>query len=340
MIVEDRRGEPPGGLRGIHQLRLSPAYHRGMEISGRILREVEFRDRLRGYDTDEVDEFLEKIAVAVDELVAELDAAREKLARPTEPALDDESLRRTLVLAQRTADLAVREAREEATALVEDARLEAGALTAEARDEALRLRTEAEQDAHAKIAALEGRRDELEQEIEKLTRFAAAERGRLVAALTAALESLGGMAALEREKPTREARRPLPADETAEEMAAAAAGDDGGALGEEEDAAPPQMFSPRSEERPSRRSAATEKEAGGARDASGGDNRPARRGSRRPPDEPTLRAVGPIDDDDPDELLWQRWARGADLDAGPENQTEKMRSTPNDSGRRGGGWSA
>ena len=55
-----------------------------MEISGRILREVEFRDRLRGYDTDEVDEFLEKVAVAVDELVAELGAARDKLARHSE----------------------------------------------------------------------------------------------------------------------------------------------------------------------------------------------------------------------------------------------------------------
>jgi len=47
-----------------------------MEISGRILREVEFRDRLRGYDTDEVDGFLEKVAGAVDELTP---------ATPTEP---------------------------------------------------------------------------------------------------------------------------------------------------------------------------------------------------------------------------------------------------------------
>src|SRR5258707_1112581 len=39
-----------------------------MEISAKVLREVEFRDRLRGYDTDEVDEFLEEVAVAVEEL--------------------------------------------------------------------------------------------------------------------------------------------------------------------------------------------------------------------------------------------------------------------------------
>jgi len=39
-----------------------------MDLSAKVLREVEFQSRLRGYDTDEVDEFLEKIAVAVDEM--------------------------------------------------------------------------------------------------------------------------------------------------------------------------------------------------------------------------------------------------------------------------------
>ncbi len=43
-----------------------------MDITGKVLREVEFRDRLRGYDTDEVDEFLEEVAVAVDELLIAL----------------------------------------------------------------------------------------------------------------------------------------------------------------------------------------------------------------------------------------------------------------------------
>ena len=49
-----------------------------MEISAKMLREVEFRDRLRGYDTDEVDEFLEKVAIGIDELRAELVAVRER----------------------------------------------------------------------------------------------------------------------------------------------------------------------------------------------------------------------------------------------------------------------
>ena len=114
-----------------------------MEISGRILREVEFRDRLRGYDTEEVDEFLEKVAAAVDELLAQLDAAREAAAHAAENGEADDTLRRTLVLAQRTADLAIKEAREEASAMLEDARAEAEQLVGSAREESATLRSEA-----------------------------------------------------------------------------------------------------------------------------------------------------------------------------------------------------
>src|ERR1700733_2076376 len=101
-----------------------------MDITGKALREVEFRDRLRGYDTDEVDEFLERVAVGVEELQADLAAARARVAaveRQLEdaPVGDDDAIRRTLVLAQRTADLAVKEATEEANRLLFDARAEA-----------------------------------------------------------------------------------------------------------------------------------------------------------------------------------------------------------------------
>ncbi|MGO9559784.1 MAG: DivIVA domain-containing protein [Acidimicrobiales bacterium] len=38
-----------------------------MEPSGRTLREVRFKSSLRGYDTAEVDAYLERVAVALDE---------------------------------------------------------------------------------------------------------------------------------------------------------------------------------------------------------------------------------------------------------------------------------
>jgi cell division initiation protein len=86
-----------------------------MEISARVLREVEFNSSLRGYNTDEVDEFLEQVADGVDRLQAEAKAAIERADNAERTAHDrtggfddDDSIRRTLVLAQRTADLAIR----------------------------------------------------------------------------------------------------------------------------------------------------------------------------------------------------------------------------------------
>ena len=240
-----------------------------MEISGRILREVEFRDRLRGYDTDEVDEFLEKVAVAVDELVAELGAARDKLARHSETGVDDDSLRRTLVLAQRTADLAVREAREEAAALIEDARLEATALTAEAREQAGRMRADAEGDARAQIGALEARRVELKRQVEELERIAAVERSRLSAALNAALASLGeatvaGLAAT------------VAAAEPDDPAAPAAAGDPPGAGVEDEETAETPRMAHRPAEEPPRQGAADAFERGEDDERTGGRGRTRR----------------------------------------------------------------
>lgn len=46
-----------------------------MDLSAKTLREVEFREKLRGYHPTDVDEFLEQVAVAVDDVLARLAAA-------------------------------------------------------------------------------------------------------------------------------------------------------------------------------------------------------------------------------------------------------------------------
>src|SRR5579875_2333760 len=153
-----------------------------MEISGKVLREVEFRDRLRGYDTDEVDEFLENVAVAVDELRAELDALRQRAASQAEPTPDDDAIRRTLVLAQRTADLAIKEANEEASRILESARAQAQALVAGAEERARQLESEAADDLTQRIARLGEERRRLELELAALVRLAEAARAALEAA--------------------------------------------------------------------------------------------------------------------------------------------------------------
>ena len=81
-----------------------------MDVSPKTLREVEFRERWRGYDPDDVDDFLEKAAVALEELHAHLREYTERSMvaeqRLTESADTEGALRHTLVLAQRTAQQA------------------------------------------------------------------------------------------------------------------------------------------------------------------------------------------------------------------------------------------
>lgn len=164
-----------------------------MELSAKVLREVEFRDRLRGYDTDEVDEFLEKVAVAVDELqekmrqLAYRAERAERSATERSPDEDDDTIRRTLILAQRTADMAVREAQEQAAVLMDGARAQSEKLLAEAKESAGRLRSEAEQRHSEEIAKLERQRDRVREELRELSDLLDSERKRLADSLRAAL---------------------------------------------------------------------------------------------------------------------------------------------------------
>jgi len=171
-----------------------------MEITGKVLREVEFRDRLRGYDTDEVDEFLEEVAVAVDELhqrltqqatrVAPAQEAREahpESEQKAEQGFDDDAIRRTLILAQRTADLAVREANEEASAIIESARREAHDLVAQASENARRIRQEADEDFSTRVNVQLAQREQLENDVRTLGSLVSEERGRLADSLQTVL---------------------------------------------------------------------------------------------------------------------------------------------------------
>src|ERR1700736_656784 len=101
------------------------------DLSAQTLRDVEFREKIRGYHPDDVDAILERVAIGVDALTQRLRQAEERAQRTEQQlseAVTDETLRRTLVLAQRTADLAVAEAKESADRLLYDARREAEAM--------------------------------------------------------------------------------------------------------------------------------------------------------------------------------------------------------------------
>lgn len=171
-----------------------------MELTPQLLAEVEFRDTLRGYDRDEVDTFLEQVGVAIAQLQGRL---REAVARAeraesrsgSDPVDDDgvsvDTITRTLLLAQRTADGTIAEAEEEAARLVAEAGIEAARMREEtaAEREAVLAATETEarevaeqtrQRLVAEVSELESSRDEMQRLLTTLRQAVEHERARVL----------------------------------------------------------------------------------------------------------------------------------------------------------------
>ena len=158
-----------------------------MDVSPKTIREVEFREKLRGYNQDDVDEFLERVAAGVEIMQERLREAIERAGRAEQQAKEvfdgDESLRRTLSLAQRTADLAVQEARDQAARIVEAAQAQAVAMAEEALEEARRLAEEAQSQIWADVGRLDAAREQLRQDVAVLAHYLQSERDRAEQAL-------------------------------------------------------------------------------------------------------------------------------------------------------------
>lgn len=159
------------------------------------LRTAEFRLSLRGYDVDEVDDFLERAAVEADglreqlrqlntmlnqanERVRALETGREDVATPapatevttTAPTSGQtvDSVTKMLEIAERFVAQTRKEAEDEASALLADAR-----------DRARQLATDAQQGLADEVARLEGLRQRLGEDVEKLSRRVESERARI-----------------------------------------------------------------------------------------------------------------------------------------------------------------
>lgn len=147
------------------------------------IRDVRFRQALRGYNPEDVDAFITRVIETVEELQRNVEAlqarAAESEAKADEEHDVEESLRRTLVLAQRTADAAIQEAQEEAARLVAGAKAEREALVAEM--DAFRQKSVAEAEAaiEAERARLHDERDALARDVATMTSYLAQERERL-----------------------------------------------------------------------------------------------------------------------------------------------------------------
>jgi DivIVA domain-containing protein len=165
-----------------------------MDLTPRLLTEVEFREEWRGYSRRDVDDFLERVAAAVGELQERLREANERATaaerRLLERSADDDEIRRTLVLAQRTAVTAVEEARAEAERVVADADQRAREQLAEAEARLAQVEAEVAERTRRELGELSDQRATLQRDVEALQAFVAEHKGRLRAELQRQLADL------------------------------------------------------------------------------------------------------------------------------------------------------
>jgi cell division initiation protein len=143
-----------------------------MELSPQQLCEVEFSEQWRGYSRDQVDDFIERVAAAVSTLQDRLRKMTERAVRAEQRALEgneaDGAARRTLVLAQRTADATVAEARETSARVIAQAQEEARAILLAAEASAGETVDAEQPTARVEIVDLEVTRSRLQADVAAL----------------------------------------------------------------------------------------------------------------------------------------------------------------------------
>jgi DivIVA domain-containing protein len=170
-----------------------------MELSPKSITGVQFRTVRKGYDPEEVRGFLAQLARGIEAVQAQ-SAAADSRARSLMGKLQElssreeqdpgDAMKRTLLLAQRTADAAVAEANDEARSVLAAADEKSRATLSDAQAKAEQMITDAEADARraasvektrieAEVAALTARRDELHAEATRLERHIGDQRERL-----------------------------------------------------------------------------------------------------------------------------------------------------------------
>jgi cell division initiation protein len=209
---------------------------------------VEFRLGLKGYNVDEVDEYLDKAAQEAEGLQEHVRQLNERLRQASEriaqlerekrsapaavadegegaaaadaAALSDETLQRTLILAQKFVDQTKRESEAEAATIVSQAEEKARTAIAEAEAAAAQLQAESHQKLREEVTRLEATRTDLAADVETMARHLDSERNRLRGALTDILkwvdENVQPANSLMGVKPKAKAGDPMGSGETPE----------------------------------------------------------------------------------------------------------------------------
>lgn len=121
-----------------------------MTLTPQNIVDQSFSLKFKGYDADEVDSFLDRVADQLNELLRNRDELTERLRRAESDPSSGQSeslLSRTLLVAQRSADDTIADAERRAASLVEEAERESSRALEEARQHAEEVRAEADRTA-------------------------------------------------------------------------------------------------------------------------------------------------------------------------------------------------
>ena len=159
-----------------------------MEVTPKVFRDVQFREKARGgYHPEDVDEFLEQAAVGAEVLLEQLREATERADRAekvaSEASATDDALKRMLLMGQRTVDQAIKEAREEADQLLAAARAQASALVADAEERGRRAYEDTLAESRSKMEAAHSSLRDAEQDVEALRGWVDVNRSHLLAVM-------------------------------------------------------------------------------------------------------------------------------------------------------------
>ncbi len=194
-----------------------------MEITPNELRDIEISRAVRGYDTHEVHELLDRAADTIEALHARVSELGLAMAAPVAaapaPEATTDAAARTLALAQRVADETVDEAKTQAAAIVAEAETTRASLISDAEAEVQRIQQTERARVEAEIAQLDARRVELDASVDDLERFESEYRERLTAIVRDDLDRLAERGSLQ--PGDRPNRQPQP-DATAGDSADAA----------------------------------------------------------------------------------------------------------------------
>jgi cell division initiation protein len=171
-----------------------------MALTPQDVEQKTFSTALRGYDLDEVDDFLDEIVATLRDLHEKLEQAETASASsPTTdqetpaPAVDESAVGRVLVTAQQTADNIVSDAKREAESLLEEAKTEAQTTLEEAKSEAATTLEEAKSEADNWVEQREAKRVEAEAEMTELSQHVSSVRTQLAVLATAVADRLDEM---------------------------------------------------------------------------------------------------------------------------------------------------